>query len=315
MSDTSDKKNLKIYLLPNLITTTSMFCGFFSIIYSINGDFVKAAYAIVFAALFDLMDGRVARMTNSSSQFGAEYDSLSDLISFGLAPAILIYLWALQPFGRLGWLASFIYIACGALRLARFNVEAHKSYTLNYVKKNSEKFSSTFNREHEEDDYLENTSDDDDNEAPDDHSMDFQGLPIPMAGGIIASSVLAFTDLSLEASRSWSLLTISILLGFCMVSNFRYRSFKDLDFKKRLPFFYLVLGAFIIVIVASHPEIMLFALFLIYAVFGALFGIFKIGSNAQKRKKKRIKINNNSKNKNISLVSKKEEKKRPPYEH
>lgn len=292
MEENSEKKNLKIYLLPNLITTTSMFCGFFSIIYSINGNFVKAAYAIVFAALFDLMDGRVARMTNSSSQFGAEYDSLSDLISFGLAPALLLYLWALQPFGRLGWLASFIYIACGALRLARFNVQAQKNYSPS--KSSSNNYTNIDKIESEE------------------NSMDFQGLPIPMAGGIIASSVLAFTDLSLEASKSLSLLCIGVLLGFCMVSNFRYRSFKDLDFKRRLPFFYLVAGAFIIVIVAYYPEIMLFALFLIYAIFGALFGVFKIGSNVKKKNKLK---NLNKKNEKISLVKKTEENKRSSYEH
>lgn len=233
-----------IYVLPNLLTTGNMFCGFFAIIYSIKGgtdNFMMAAYAIVAASVFDLLDGRVARMTHSTSQFGAEYDSLSDLISFGLAPSLLLFLWALEPFGRIGWLASFFYVACGALRLARFNVQK---------------------------DIVDSTH--------------FQGLPIPMAAGIVASSVLAFKDLGWDGERSWILLGIAFLLGITMVSNFKYRSFKDLDFRQRLPFSYLVGGVFLLSIIAIHPEVMLFATFLSYASLGAVFGVFGFG-------KKRIK--------------------------
>lgn len=112
----------KIYIVPNLVTTANMFCGFFSVISGIQGDYVGAAWAIMAASVFDMLDGRIARMAKATSQFGVEYDSMSDLVSFGVAPGILLYLWALAPFGRLGWLASFLYVACGALRLARFNV-------------------------------------------------------------------------------------------------------------------------------------------------------------------------------------------------
>lgn len=230
------RMGMHIYVLPNLLTTANMFFGFFAIIYSINGNFSWAAYAIVAAAVFDLLDGRVARMTRSTSKFGAEYDSLCDLVSFGIAPSLLLFLWALQPFDRLGWLASFFYVACGALRLARFNVQAEiveKAY--------------------------------------------FQGLPIPMAAGIVASSVLAFQDLGLEAYRSVGLLAMTFLLGFVMVSNFRYRSFKDIDLKQRLPFTYLVVGVFIFAVVAMRPEVMLFCLFLTYAVLGAIFGVLRLG--------------------------------------
>lgn len=230
------RMSMHIYVLPNLLTTCNMFFGFFSIIYSINGKFTYAAYAIVASALFDLMDGRVARLTKSTSKFGAEYDSLSDVISFGVAPGIIMFLWALEPFGRLGWLASFFYVACGALRLARFNVQidtVEKAY--------------------------------------------FQGLPIPMAAGIVASSILAFEDLGLDASRSWALLGMTFLLGFVMVSNFRYRSFKDFDLKQRLPFTYLVAGVFLLAIIALRPEVMLFVLFLTYAILGAIFGVLKLG--------------------------------------
>lgn len=230
------KVRMHIYVLPNLLTTVNMFFGFFAIIYSINEEYTWAAYAIVVGAIFDQLDGRVARATNSTSRFGAEYDSLSDLISFGLAPSLLLFLWSLQPFGRLGWLASFFYVACGALRLARFNVQSEsveKAY--------------------------------------------FQGLPIPMAAGIVASSVLAFQDLALDATRSWILLAMTFLLGFVMVSNFRYRSFKDIDLKHRRPFEYLVAGVFIFAMVAIRPESTLFLLFLSYAILGAVFGIYRLG--------------------------------------
>lgn len=230
--------SMHIYLLPNLVTTGNIFFGFFAVIQSIKGEYVNAAYAIVAAAIFDLMDGRLARLTRSTSKFGAEYDSLCDLVSFGMAPAVLLYQWALHPFGRLGWLACFFFMTCGALRLARFNVQAtviEKAY--------------------------------------------FQGLPIPMAAGIVASSVLAMRDLEIEALAHRGILAMAFMLAFVMVSTFRYRSFKDLDLKERLPFRYLVLGVGIIAVVAYRPEVNLFILFLTYATLGAVFGIMRLGRN------------------------------------
>jgi CDP-diacylglycerol--serine O-phosphatidyltransferase len=237
ISDDGQKKiSIRIYLLPNLVTTANIFFGFFAIIQAIKGQYIYAAYSIVAAAIFDLMDGRLARLTRSTSKFGAEYDSLCDLVSFGLAPAIMLYLWALQPLGRIGWLACFLYVTCGALRLARFNVQAHvveKAY--------------------------------------------FQGLPIPMAAGIVASSILAFEDMAWASSGSHLILAMTFLLAFVMVSTFRYRSFKDLDLKQRLPFRYLVAGVTIITIVAYRPEVNLFFLFLAYATLGAVFGFLRLG--------------------------------------
>ncbi|PIS11330.1 MAG: CDP-diacylglycerol--serine O-phosphatidyltransferase [Bdellovibrio sp. CG10_big_fil_rev_8_21_14_0_10_47_8] len=233
---------MHIYVLPNLVTTGNIFFGFYAIIHAVKGDYIKAAYAIVAAAIFDLMDGRLARLTRSTSKFGAEYDSLCDLVSFGLAPAILLFMWALQPFGRLGWLACFLYATCGALRLARFNVQA------NVVEK-----------------------------------AYFQGLPIPMAAGIVASSVLAFQDLQFEANGNIGLLAMTYLLAIVMVSTFRYRSFKDLDLKERLPFRFLIFGVCIIAIVAYRPEVNLFILFLTYAILGAVFGILNFGKNKRIR--------------------------------
>lgn len=237
------KVGVHIYVLPNLLTIMNMFFGFFAIIYSINGNFIWASYAIVVAAVFDQLDGRVARMANATSKFGAELDSLCDLVSFGMAPGLLLFLWSLEPFGRLGWLASFFFVACGALRLARFNVQSgsvEKAY--------------------------------------------FQGLPIPMAAGIVASSVLAFEDLELDAARSWGVLAMTFLLGFVMVSTFRYRSFKDIDFKHRVPFRYLVTGVFIFALVAIRPETTLFVLFLSYATLGAIFGIWRLGGRHPRNK-------------------------------
>lgn len=230
-----------IYVLPNLMTTGNLFFGFFAIIQALKTNYIYAAYAIVAAAVFDLLDGRLARLTRSTSKFGAEYDSLCDLVSFGVAPGIMLFQWALNPFGRLGWVACFLFVTCGALRLARFNVQSTR------VEKNY-----------------------------------FQGLPIPMAAGIVASSILAFQDLELEANGNVGLLAMTVLLAIVMVSNFRYRSFKDLDLKERLPFRYLILGVGVIVIVALRPEVMLFVLFIGYAILGAVFGVFKLGKNVRK---------------------------------
>lgn len=230
------KLAIHIYLLPNLLTTANLFFGFFAVIQAIRGDFVMAAYSIVAAAVFDLLDGRMARLTRSTSKFGAEYDSLCDCVSFGMAPAVMLYLWALQPFGRMGWLACFLFVACGALRLARFNVQA------NVVEK-----------------------------------AYFQGLPIPMAAGIVASSILAFRDLGWEASGNPLVLAMTFLLAFVMVSTFRYRSFKDLDLKSRLPFRYLVVGVTVMAVVAYRPEVNLFLLFLTYTALGAVFGVLRLG--------------------------------------
>ena len=121
MIDNPQNINTRFYPLPCMFTLASLFCGFYSIVSAINSDFKTSAIAILVAAVFDTIDGRVARMTNSTSQFGAELDSLCDMVSFGVSPAVLAYLWALHPYGRYGWLAAFLYVAMTSLRLARFN--------------------------------------------------------------------------------------------------------------------------------------------------------------------------------------------------
>lgn len=236
---TSGKRlGMYVYILPNLVTIGNLFCGFFSIIKTFEKDYKVAAIAIVIAAVFDQLDGRLARLTRATSQFGAELDSLCDAVSFGVAPGMLMYFWALQPFGRLGYMAGFLFAACGVLRLARFNVQ------VGVVEKNY-----------------------------------FQGLPIPMAGGIIASAYLAFEDMGWTAEGNIGLLVVTMLLAFVMVSNFRYRSFKDIDLKQRLPFRYLIAGVIVLFVVALRPEMMLFVLFFGYAALGAVFGIFRWGKN------------------------------------
>ncbi len=228
----SEKRGVHIYILPNLFTTGNMFFGFYSMIMSLKGDFTMAAYAIIGAAVFDTLDGRVARLTQATSKFGMEYDSLSDLISFGVAPSMLLYLWALKPFDRIGWLACFLYMACGALRLARFNVQAasvEKKY--------------------------------------------FQGLPIPMAAGIVATSITACGHLEINPEKNIWILGMTILLAFVMVSTFRYRSFKEFDFRERKPFFALIIGLCVLIFIAIRPEVNLFLAFITYACLGAFFGI------------------------------------------
>ena len=233
------EKSITVYILPNLLTTMNMFFGFLSMVNSLKGEFIVASYCIVGAAIFDALDGRVARMTQATSKFGLEYDSLSDLVSFGVAPALLLYLWALQPFDRIGWLASFMFMACGALRLARFNVQVgiiEKKY--------------------------------------------FQGLPIPMAAGIVATSVMAAKATGVNPEKNIYALGMTLLLAFVMVSTFRYRSFKELDFKHRKPFFTLVVGLCVLVFIAIRPEVHLFIAFISYATLGAVLGLL---SSSKKR--------------------------------
>lgn len=229
-----------VYILPNLVTIGNLFCGFYSILATFKADYKVAAIAIVIAAVFDQLDGRLARLTRATSKFGAELDSLCDAVSFGMAPALLLHQWALLPFGRLGYMACFLYAACGVLRLARFNVQ------VGVVEKNY-----------------------------------FQGLPIPMAAGIVASAFLAFEDLGWTGEGHPLLLAMTMLLAVVMVSNFRYRSFKDLDLKQRLPFRYLLLGLLVLFFVALRPEVMLFILFLSYATLGAIFGVLRLGKRAK----------------------------------
>lgn len=233
-----------VYLIPSLFTTGNLICGFFSIISTFNEQYLQAAIFIILAHLLDGLDGFVARLTKTTSQFGIEFDSLADLVSFGLAPAILVYYWALVPWGTWGWLAACLYVVCGALRLARFNVQigsVEKTY--------------------------------------------FVGLPIPGAGEMVAAIVLMYYFLGGEGAthkQIFLLLVIYVLAGL-MVSNFRYFSFKQLNVKKRHPFWLLVSAVLFIKLTIAEPQIMFFTVFLLYTLSGPLLW----GLTLRKRRRER----------------------------
>jgi CDP-diacylglycerol--serine O-phosphatidyltransferase len=245
------KEDLKkgIYILPNLLTTGSLFMGFLSIIFSIHGRYEHAVWAIFAAALFDGLDGKVARLTHTESAFGVEYDSISDTVAFGVAPAVLMYQWALAPFERFGLLGAALYAICAALRLARFNVQ------VNTVEK------SVFN------------------------GLPSPGGALMLAATIL---YFEDTGLSVEAWRPF-LLVMVYCVGLLMVSNIKYSSFKELDVLKRKPFHILVLLILIAILIATRPEMMVFTLISLYVLSGPLLILYRAvfrskGAEAAKEK-------------------------------
>ncbi len=226
----NEEINPRTYILPSLFTTGNLFSGFFGIVKAINGDFQAAAIAVLVSWVFDILDGKVARLTRSTSRFGVEYDSLTDLVAFGVGPGLLMYLWALRPFGRFGWLAAFVFVACGALRLARFNVQAETSGTKKY----------------------------------------FVGLPIPGAASMVAASVLFLSQWSgfTPAAFGLPLLIVTYILGFLMVSNIPYNSYKDMEVVKEKPMTVLLIMVVLVTIVAARPQVMFFSLMLMYVLSG-----------------------------------------------
>ncbi len=226
----TDGKRKGIYLLPNLLTTAGLFSGFYAIVSSMNGQFEAAAIAIFVAMIFDGLDGRVARITNTQSEFGAEYDSMADMVSFGIAPAIVAYNWGLTEMGKLGWLAAFIYVAGAALRLARFNTQigiADKRY--------------------------------------------FQGLASPAAAALVAGLVWVGVDYKVDGNDySFIVALITGLAGLLMVSNFKYNSFKEVNWHGKVPFVAILVVLLIFVIVATEPALVLFLVFSLYALAGPI---------------------------------------------
>ncbi|MBM4269460.1 MAG: CDP-diacylglycerol--serine O-phosphatidyltransferase [Deltaproteobacteria bacterium] len=214
-----------VYILPNLFTTATVFLGVYGIFAASRGDFLQAAVAIVVAHISDGLDGRIARLTNTTSDFGVEYDSLADLVAFGVAPSVLAYRWALEPWGAWGWLAASLFVTCGALRLARFNVQ------VGLVEKRS-----------------------------------FVGLPIPAAADMVAATVLLYFYFGGQGATSKHLVLLLMVYGLAMlmVSNIRYYSFKDIDFRAQQPFYALVGGVILVMFVVAQPEVMLFAGMIIY---------------------------------------------------
>jgi CDP-diacylglycerol--serine O-phosphatidyltransferase len=239
-----------VYILPNFLTSLSLLCGFYSVVSTMKGDFLIAAWAIIIAAIFDGLDGRIARITHTTTKFGVEYDSLSDLISFGVAPAVLAYGLVLNQYGRWGWLAAFLYVACGAIRLARFNT------LLNTIKSDL-----------------------------------FQGLPIPAAAGMVVSNVIFCFHFNIVDKKLLSiflLLTI-YMMAILMVSTIKYKSFKSLDLGRRKPFSSVIAAIFLICVVASEPQIVLFTLAFLY-VFSGPAGYVIYLLKKKKRKEKNIEV-------------------------
>lgn len=236
-----------IYLLPNLLTTAGLFAGFYSIVSAMRGNFDTAAIAIFVAMIADGLDGRVARLTNTQTPFGAQYDSLSDMAAFGLAPALVVYSWSLFNLGKLGWLISFLYAAATALRLARFNTQLQNS-DKNY----------------------------------------FQGLSCTAAAGFIAGSV--WTGASYYITGMLAAVPIAIITMIAaalMVSTIRYSSFKQVDFKGRVPFFTAVLAVFVIAAVALEPAEMLFAIFSLYAASGPVLTLWQVRKKRMQKRRGR----------------------------
>lgn len=227
-----------IYLLPNLFTSASLFGGFYSIIATVQGRYEAAAVAIVISALFDGLDGRIARLTHTTSDFGVEYDSLADLVAFGVAPGILSFKWALEPFGRLGWLAAFMYVICGALRLARFNVQKNTAKP-NYFRG-----------------------------LPIPAAACLIALCILFVGEV--GGILE--------SKPVFILSLIYVLSFLMVSTIHYFSFKKFEIRDRKPFNVLVSVILICMVIAYQPTLMLFLIMLSYIFSGPVYTVYRFYS-------------------------------------
>ena len=217
-----------VYILPNLFTSGNLFCGFFATVATFNGRFIHASVAILVAGVFDVLDGKIAKLAGANSRFGIEYDSLADVVSFGLAPALLVFSWALKPYGRVGWLAVFIFLACGALRLARFNVQT--------VTLESKFFT----------------------------GLPIPAAACMIALTVLLHHRLGFWT----TEQQVFILVMIYFLAFLMVSNIRYFSIKGLDLFRRKPFRTLVLLILCIVVVVAEPEITLFSIFALYVLSG-----------------------------------------------
>ena len=239
-----------VYLLPNLFTTAALFCGFYAIIAALHGRFEPAAIAVFIAMVLDGLDGRVARLTHTESEFGAQYDSMADLVSFGLAPALIMYEWALGamasmgPFlSKLGWLAVFFYTVMAALRLARFNVQVGSTDKRYFI-----------------------------------------GLPSPSAAAIVAGLVWFSTDLGLSgADMLWPALIVTIGAGALMFSNVLYFSFKQIDLRGRMPFMTAILVVLLFVLTSIDPPKVLFTGFLLYGLSGPVLFLVRWRLRARRR--------------------------------
>ena len=231
-----------IYILPSLFTTASLFAGFYAIVQAMNGNFELAPIAIFIAMVLDALDGRVARLTHTESDFGMQYDSIVDMVSFGVAPALVMYEWALSGMGKLGWLAAFIFCAGAGLRLARFNTQ---------VGSGDKRY--------------------------------FMGLPSPSAAAVVMGFIWVLHSYGLPG-RSVSIiaLIVTVAAGMLMVSKFRFRSFKDLDLRGRIPFVSILVVPLVFVLVFLDPPQVLFAAFALYALSGPVGYLLRLANPAER---------------------------------
>jgi CDP-diacylglycerol---serine O-phosphatidyltransferase len=206
-----------VYLLPSLFTLANMFCGYACVIFAMRGEFETAAPFIGFAIVLDMLDGRIARLTGTASAFGVEFDSLADIISFGMAPAILAFTWGLEPLGRLGWAAGFLFVSAAAMRLARFNLQANQDGDRRY----------------------------------------FVGMPSPAAAGVVAATVFAYPSGLQDYRAALPVLALVLVPAVLMVSTIRFRSFKSFDLRMRRPYTVLIFFAAGLALIATHPHIVL----------------------------------------------------------
>ena len=238
----SEQKNRSrgIYLLPNLFTTAALLAGFYSVILAYNGEYKSSAIAILVAMVLDGLDGRVARMTNTATAFGAEYDSMADMVSFGVAPAFLLYTWSLSElseavFGQLNWVVAFVYAGCCGLRLARFNVAVGTA---------DKRF--------------------------------FQGLACPAAAAVMASYVWVMSGFGVQGGEVVLLsVIITLFCGVAMVSTLTYYSFKDIGSDRKIPFVMLLALLLLFVITAVDPPKMLLIASVAYALSGPVYFVFR----------------------------------------
>ncbi|WP_058533190.1 CDP-diacylglycerol--serine O-phosphatidyltransferase [Legionella saoudiensis] len=233
-----------IYLLPNLFTTASLFAAFYSLVASMKGQYEAAVIAIFIGMIADGLDGRIARLTNTQSEFGAQYDSLSDLVTFGVAPSLLMYNLSLSHLGKVGWLVAFVYTAAVALRLARFNTQldiADKRY--------------------------------------------FQGLPCPPSAAVMASFAwLCYQNDWYNMFVAVITAIMSLVASALMVSNFRYYSFKEVDFKGKVPFLYVLVMIVLFVAIAANPSWVIFIGFGLYAFSGLIITLWAVHKVRKQRK-------------------------------
>lgn len=237
-----------IYLLPNLFTTGALFAGFYAIVQAMNGNYEHSAAAIFIAMVLDGLDGRVARLTNTQSAFGAEYDSLSDMVSFGVAPALVLYVWALKPLGKLGWIAAFIYCACAALRLARFNTKLDESDKRYFQGLPSPAAAALL-----------------------------AGLVWISFDNRVAGTGLLFDIIHMK----WLAWSITVFAGLSMVSDLKFYSGKDINLRSSVPFMVILLIVLAIVLISYSPPVILFMVSLVYALSGYVMWVKrKLGKSA-----------------------------------